>query len=143
MKPKIFIVLICVQLAIIALLSINIYRQTNVLGAQVKISPIDKKSMVPNPDSELKHFYEPIANSTEEDIAPWLKEKTEYYVNSDSLREDKEYAINKPASTFRIITLGDSFTYGSSVHLQENYPKQLENLLNNSKCTGRSGIVMD
>jgi len=135
MKPKVFVILACFQLVVIALLGIKIYRQTKILGTKIAVTSVDKESVTINPSSELQNFYEPKPYSTEEDHAPWLEDKIEYYINSDSLREDREYEISKPDSTFRIVTLGDSFTFGASVSLQDNYPKQLETLLNNNyKC---------
>lgn len=48
--------------------------------------------------------------------------------NSDGLF-DKEYSFEKPIDTFRIITSGDSFTWGEGAKQEESYPKQLEKLL--------------
>ena len=54
---------------------------------------------------------------------------TNITINSDGFR-DKEYPIEKPDKTFRIITLGDSFMFGLGVELEDSYPKQLEAMLN-------------
>jgi len=134
MRSKIFIILVCCQLALAIFLGIRIYRLTKGFETKLIATTVDKRSVVLNPNSKLQNFYELSPNSTEVDTAPWLEEKIEYYINSDSLREDREYEVEKPDSTFRIVTLGDSFTFGAAVHLQDNYPKQLETLLNNHKC---------
>ncbi|MCB9881198.1 MAG: hypothetical protein H6834_05360 [Planctomycetes bacterium] len=42
---------------------------------------------------------------------------------------DRELGERKPEGTFRILALGDSFTYGYGVHAADSYPKQLERLL--------------
>lgn len=43
---------------------------------------------------------------------------------------DYDYELTKPASTFRILALGDSTTFGHSVSLNSTYVKILEGLLN-------------
>jgi lysophospholipase L1-like esterase len=50
-------------------------------------------------------------------------------INSHGLR-DREYSLLKPTNTFRILALGDSFTYGHGVRSEETYVKQLEAILN-------------
>jgi hypothetical protein len=51
--------------------------------------------------------------------------------NSFGMR-DYEYSIKKPDNTFRILIVGDSFTFGSGVYRGEDtYPKILERKLNN------------
>jgi len=50
-------------------------------------------------------------------------------INSYGFR-DYEYSIENPESTFRIVVLGDSITFGQGVELNESYPKVLEKLLN-------------
>jgi lysophospholipase L1-like esterase len=55
--------------------------------------------------------------------------ETHLKINSYGFR-DYEYALNKENKTFRIIALGDSFTFGWGVELNESYPKILEKMLN-------------
>jgi len=55
---------------------------------------------------------------------------THIKINSDGLR-DYEYDINKSNNTFRIIVLGDSFSFGWGVELDDVYMKVLERKLNN------------
>jgi len=50
-------------------------------------------------------------------------------VNSLGLR-DREYQLVSRAATFRIVAIGDSYTFGSGVKLLESYPKRLETMLN-------------
>jgi len=49
-------------------------------------------------------------------------------LNSDGFR-DEEFAKEKAASSFRIVCLGDSWTFGSNVGQSDAYPQQLESLL--------------
>jgi len=50
-------------------------------------------------------------------------------VNSEGFR-DHEYQLAKPPHTFRIVAVGDSFTFGAGVKAEEAYAKRLEGMLN-------------
>ena len=52
-----------------------------------------------------------------------------YTHNSQGFR-DVERSFVKPPGVFRVLVLGDSFTYGVGARLQEAYPYTLEHLLN-------------
>lgn len=56
-------------------------------------------------------------------------------INSEGLR-DHEYPPEKDPKVFRVLTLGDSFTFGVGVNLDESYPKVLEALLNRRPIHG-------
>jgi len=57
-------------------------------------------------------------------------EKTiEIKINSHGFR-DREFSSMKPLNKVRILAMGDSFTYGWGVSLEDTWPKNLENLLN-------------
>jgi lysophospholipase L1-like esterase len=43
---------------------------------------------------------------------------------------DREYSVQKPVGTFRIVALGDSFVEAYQVPMDENFPKLLEQRLN-------------
>lgn len=64
---------------------------------------------------------------------PLLKGKgnlgVDIQINSHGLR-DVERSWNKPKNVYRILALGDSFTYGYARELADTYVKQLETLLN-------------
>jgi hypothetical protein len=61
-------------------------------------------------------------------------------INSQGFR-DREYSVEKPNNTFRIIVLGDSFTFGVSVRSEDTYPKVLEQILNQN--TSKSYEVLN
>ncbi len=50
-------------------------------------------------------------------------------INSEGLR-DYEHPRDKDPDVFRILVLGDSFTFGVGVNVEDSYPKLLETLLN-------------
>jgi hypothetical protein len=50
------------------------------------------------------------------------------HVNSDGFR-DREYEVEKPSGTKRIVCVGDSYTYGWGVDVEDSFPKKLESRL--------------
>ncbi len=52
-------------------------------------------------------------------------QKIEYVINSAGFR-DREYPLEKPAGTFRILLLGDSHTFGFGIPLEKHFSKILE-----------------
>lgn len=133
MKSKVFILLIilliCVQIAVITFLFLQIqHKNNNTLG--VSVNTIDSKTIKKTPSGGLKYFYEPKANSINK-VNEWSLYQGVYTINSDSLNERFDYSVEKPEKTYRIITLGDSFTYGLYVDTKDNWSEGLEDLLNN------------
>jgi len=124
-----FTTLIICQTIVILLLLIRFYKLTN--KTIYSIEPINKENIVFSPNGNLRYFYEPKANSTEKIFGPLNGVDTNTF-NLDTLNEKEDYVILKPKDTYRIITLGDSFTYGAFVSNQANWPKKLEYLLNSS-----------
>jgi lysophospholipase L1-like esterase len=61
-------------------------------------------------------------------------------INSEGLR-DREYPAGKDPSIYRIVVLGDSFTFGVGVDAEESYPKHLERLLNHDHDLGEGKPV--
>jgi lysophospholipase L1-like esterase len=51
-------------------------------------------------------------------------------INSKGLRADQEYSYSKPEGTLRIVSLGDSFTAGYEVEVEECFSSVLERELN-------------
>jgi lysophospholipase L1-like esterase len=52
-----------------------------------------------------------------------------YQINAAGLRDTSSASPTKQAGTYRIVTIGDSFTFGMGVDLEDTYPKQLERIL--------------
>lgn len=63
-------------------------------------------------------------------------------INSYGLR-DREFPVEKPSNMYRIVVLGDSWTFGSGVELKDTYGKQLEHLLNSSSLTNMQYQVIN
>ncbi len=132
---KIVLVISVIQSLIIAGLFFYIQYKNEQSGEAV--NQINKDTITFNPDTFLKHFYEPTAKTNITHQNKWTGEKIINSINTDSLNERVDYSPEKPESVFRIITLGDSFTYGFMVNTAENYPEQLEDQLNSNKpCPG-------
>ncbi len=64
---------------------------------------------------------------------------TPFATNSLGLR-DREYAIPAPPSTFRILMLGDSFTEGGGLRLEDTVARRVERALDARGC-GRYEVV--
>lgn len=132
MKIKVFFVLIFVQILTIVFLFFQIKRKNGTtLG--ISVNPIDSTTIQRTQIGSLHYFYEPKANTTQEVHKIWLPYVPKYTINSDTLNERYDYHVKKDLGVFRIITLGDSFTFGENVDTKNNYSEQLEDLLN-ARC---------
>jgi len=94
---------------------------------------MDKKDLVFPPIADLKYYYGLKPDTTKEEKPDWLPYKAVYHYNADGLNDWANHAVEKEKGVFRIITLGDSFTYGFLVNTNDSWPKQFENLLNKNK----------
>ena len=132
----VLVIVVLFECAIIVFLGYTIYlRKTmanNVLGSAI-IVPIRKEYLITSPSADLQYYYEPTANTTWDYQPEWLPEKTYQTINADTLNERFNYTLEKPEHTFRIVTLGDSYTFGFNVNTKDNWAEQLEDLLN-SRC---------
>jgi hypothetical protein len=73
---------------------------------------------------------------------PYLRREfvTTLTFNSLGFR-DREYPRQKPARTFRIVVLGDSYVEAKEVELKESFHKRLELLLNSGKAPVRFEVI--
>ena len=135
--------IIVLQIIFIISLGIIIHnKQNQVLGTSINI--LSKKDLIFPKNPTFKYFYENTPNSTESSNLAWFGLPNENYttsVNASGFNQLSNYSIEKPQGTYRIITIGDSYTYGSDVNTQDNYPSQLEKKLNsNLKCKNISNF---
>ncbi|MFZ5535024.1 MAG: SGNH/GDSL hydrolase family protein [Patescibacteria group bacterium] len=133
-SPAVFIasfLFVSVSFISIGYLSMRIFTlvQRNTGKKPSAIIPFQKDTLS-RPESDLPGFYEPKANTVNEITPEWLGKKVEHHINSDGLRDNREYEKDKPENVFRIAVMGDSFTYGLFVGDDDPYPKQLEVLAN-------------
>jgi len=141
MRKIVFLCIVILEIATISFLAGKIYlERSQVLGENVSINPISKDDVIfPNKDDDsgLKYFYEPMPNTEITYKAAWLPQDYTYIatINADSLNERFNYSIDKNSNVFRIVTIGDSYTFGDNVNTKDNYPEKLEDMLNdNSLC---------
>lgn len=130
-----FTILIFTELAIIVLVGTKVFTKNNILGASLETIHVAQDSTFDSvlrydlDTSRFKFFYEPKVINAQIDTRIWLPHAIEYSINSDSLNERFEYDLQKKPDYFRIITLGDSYTFGHYVNTSDNYPEQLEDLI--------------
>lgn len=132
MKSKIFYIVVIIQtIVIFVLLSNIIFKYKNYF--HISVSPIPASDIQKSQSGGLKYFYEPKTKGIKKIYNDLIPQKIVYSINKDSLNERYDYEVKKEEGVFRIVTLGDSYTFGESVSTKDNYPEQLENLLN-TKC---------
>lgn len=122
--------LIILELFVILILGVVISFRRKM--SKLFFTPLSKSTLIQSKTNTLKYFYEPYNASFEEKL-PWTNNTNIIYgMNKDSIRSDINYTIRKPPNTLRIITIGDSFTFGQFVNDNDTYPKQLELKLSNA-----------
>jgi len=131
-KKIVLIATVLIELIIGSVFLFHVYRQRTAfkLPESDKITVIKKENLIFPEESEYKYYYELKPNIKIVDSTDWLGYEATYIHNADGLNERFDYEIEKPANTFRIITLGDSFTYGQFVNTEDNWTERLEDILN-------------
>lgn len=127
-----FTVIVALQLIVIVATSkyiFNIINNGKVLGSA---SPnlYSDSGILESPDSEFEHYYKLNPEHLITEIRFWDQSKALITINRDGLNERNNYSILKADNTFRILTLGDSFTYGQFIDTNNNWTERLEDMLN-------------
>lgn len=129
MKQKtIYIIVVVLQMIVVGFLGYKLFSNKESIQGKMVINPIKKENII-QLDPILKYYYEPKPN-TNEIVNDWVPYKATYTINEDALNERFDYETAHNKDVFRIITLGDSFTYGLYVDTKDNWPERLEEKLN-------------
>ena len=107
--------------------------QKNNLKTKINVSPINKNTVQTLPTKELKYFFDLKPNAVATFSADFLPQKITTKYNNDRLNDTQNYSIDKDSHTFRIITLGDSYTYGLYINTKDNWTEILERKLNKNR----------
>lgn len=136
--------LIIVQIFIICLLSYIIYKKnTSILGT-MNINPIKKENIEQIPTQKANLYFEPLPDVTQEETDIfWLHKKISYHINKDGLHDLTDYQTAKDNGVFRIVALGDSFTYGMFVNTIDNWTEILERSLNKKLICNKKPEVLN
>ncbi len=120
-----------------------------ILFTSPSLNFLDSKYLVFHSQDGLKFFYEPKPDTIETLSPTYVKAlgypegtKISYQINSDGLNQIKNISSSKKLNEYRIVTLGNSFTFGSNVNTNENYPSRLEKLLNDA-CSNNSNFKFE
>lgn len=100
------------------------------------IIPQNKNNYIISKIADINTFNEPKPKKVITSVASWVSNPGQNTINNDTLNERYDYSVIKPKNTYRIIALGDSFTYGLFIDTQYNYPEQLEDFLNEKLLCG-------
>lgn len=133
MKVKIFIGIIILEVIIILILITSYYKKPSVI--QTSSNMLFRKGFAFQKDNKsLQYYYEPQPNAEVVVELHQFGKDYQYSIkenfNNDTLHQTSDVALSKEKDTFRIIALGDSFTFGSNLNTKETYPSQLEKILN-------------
>lgn len=145
MKQRVIVYFILFQIALISIISYQIYKKkTSVLGTKISVNPIKKEEQIFPKVDGLKYFYEPKPDSVSVINLDWENtngpEHPTYKINSDGLNQITNFIGEKPEGVFRIAAIGDSFTFGENVNTEDNYPSQLQNLLD-KQCNNKFEVL--
>jgi hypothetical protein len=97
---------------------------------------LDKGDFVFPINTDFKHYAALKQSISPDEERFWDHTRAYYTFNQDGLNERYDYNTTKPDGIFRIITLGDSFTFGHFVDTKDNWTERLEDLLNEDNSSG-------
>lgn len=143
MKKALLVSIIAAEFLAIAAISLKIAAVLRgKKGAPVVIN-ISKEMVLGTDSGSLRFFFEPapLSTVTSELKPPWLPYDYTEHINADALNENRDYTPEKPPGIYRIMTLGDSFTYGLFVDTRDNWTELLESRLNAECGKGKFEVI--
>jgi hypothetical protein len=107
--------------------------------------------MKPHLDRTFINLFGPIGNLADVEpmftrliptIPVWAKNRPVWRLTTNSLGiRNEEVSPTKPASTFRVIMLGDSWTVGANLDVEQTYVRTLQRLLGDGVPDGHVEVV--
>ncbi len=86
---------------------------------------MDGHSFVFHKIDSLKSFYEPKPHTKAVQSLKFLGDEYNYSVtytyNNDGLHQKENTPVNKSVGTYRIMTVGDSFTFGYNLNTEDTF----------------------
>lgn len=142
---KTFVSIIIFEIALIGFLLYNINYHWHLMTTSVTF--VSKNDINKPENTKLKHFYELSPGSAPRklnDVPPWLTYVPKVTINADNLNERFDYMPGKHEGVFRIVVLGDSWTFGQFVSTKDNFSERLEDMLNNDlRCSQKKIEVIN
>lgn len=129
-NKKLFILITSIELVILFWIGL-------ITANRLGINPFNRSNAQVKGTQTFKYFYSMDPNQTLAVKTDWMENEIINTTNNDSLNERFNYSIKKPKDTFRIISLGDSFTYGIYVNTKDNWSERLEDKLNSIPTCNR------
>jgi len=86
------------------------------------LSPLD---YIQTPIDGLLYYYNIQPGITVEEQPPWGGSPVSHRINNQGQNDPFDHPIIKPPGTYRMLALGDSFTFGQYVPTEKNYPSRL------------------
>lgn len=101
----------------------------------VRLSPMDYKQV---PTEHLANYYEILPGVIIEERPPWGGEAVFHKINNQGHNDPVDRMIFKQPGAYRVVALGDSFTFGQYVSGDKNYPSRLHAALSRHMMCGIS-----
>lgn len=142
MKKRIIIYLVIFQIILAAIVVRHFFDKKT-----ISVDPLGGFVVEPTLIKGLPGFYEPIPNTNISSDLSWMgneyKYSITYTINSVGFNQIQDFPTEKDKNVFRIMTIGDSFTFGANVNTKDSYPSQLQNIIEKQCKTNKKIEVLN